>query len=120
MRISDWSSDVCSSDLLLAPQAVEPHEVAEALRLAVPGILDKAGIGGGKRICFRRHLAAYLVHQDQRARIVVHAIAMVTVRHAIQAVLQYAAAVAQATDGPQIRRQPLFAFHWRKQIAKPA
>src|SRR3546814_4422872 len=34
---------------LLAPQAVEPHEVAEALRLAVPGILDKAGIGGGKR-----------------------------------------------------------------------
>src|SRR3546814_7919445 len=39
---------------------------------------------------------------------------MVTVRHAIQAVLQYAAAVAQATDGRQIRRQHLFAFHWRK------
>src|SRR3546814_8205867 len=99
MRIRHCSSVVFSSDLvklprlrgrdadrpqgapaavlgpdLLAPQAVEPHEVAEALRLAVPGILDKAGIGGGKRICFRRHLAAYLVHQDQRARIVVHAI----------------------------------------------
>src|SRR3546814_21092643 len=25
MRISDWSSDVCSSDLLLVPQALQPH-----------------------------------------------------------------------------------------------
>src|SRR3546814_9534671 len=25
MRISDWSSDVCSSDLFAAPIAIEPH-----------------------------------------------------------------------------------------------
>src|SRR3546814_6451654 len=113
MRIRHCSSVVFSSDLvklprlrgrdadipqgapaavlgpdLLAPQAVEPHEVAEALRLAVPGLLHNASIGGGKRIGFRSHLAAYLVHQDQRARIVVHAKDMVTVSNAIQDVMQ--------------------------------
>src|SRR3546814_13573457 len=97
MRIRHCSSVVFSSDLvklprlrgrdadrpqgapaavlgpdLLAPQAVEPHEVPEALRLAVPGILDKAGIGGGKRICYRRHLAAYRVHLEQRALLAFH------------------------------------------------
>src|SRR3546814_14847742 len=35
MRISDWSSDVCSSDLLVGPQ-----QVAQALQ-------GKGGVGGG-------------------------------------------------------------------------
>src|SRR3546814_17746547 len=30
VRISDWSSDVCSSDLISAPSAVQPPDVAVA------------------------------------------------------------------------------------------
>src|SRR3546814_21158175 len=37
MRISDWSSDVCSSDLRPGPVAVEPVDVVGALAAAAVG-----------------------------------------------------------------------------------
>src|SRR3546814_12320614 len=49
MRISDWSSDVCSSDLAQADQAAH---------LAVPGV-GVAAVGIG----FRQRLARIAVHQ---------------------------------------------------------
>src|SRR3546814_2061572 len=36
MRISDWSSDVCSSDLLRAGRDVHTHGVMQELRLVSP------------------------------------------------------------------------------------
>src|SRR3546814_4112836 len=65
MRISDWSSDVCSSDLALLAQAsgldgvvCSPHEIASLRRvcgpeflLVVPGIRPSwAAAGDQKRI----------------------------------------------------------------------
>src|SRR3546814_2675940 len=43
LRISDWSSDVCSSDLVYAPTAADARAVASALRerfAATDGIVD--------------------------------------------------------------------------------
>src|SRR3546814_12826173 len=44
MRISDWSSDVCSSDLLLTPRVELADELAEhPLHFAVCGNDDRVG-----------------------------------------------------------------------------
>src|SRR3546814_5123280 len=51
MRISDWSSDVCSSDLLDHDEGVTPLEPVEQLGRA-PGFL-------------RCHAGRRLVHQDE-------------------------------------------------------
>src|SRR3546814_8492717 len=42
MRISDWSSDVCSSDLLVVVANVQRH------RMVVHDPHDASGFGGGK------------------------------------------------------------------------
>src|SRR3546814_9586101 len=74
MRISDWSSDVCSSDLDAPAVAVAPQEVRQGeRRLAEEGLgplllqaqqaaLDRAhrgggdiAIGGGQRLGVLRH-----------------------------------------------------------------
>src|SRR3546814_10473709 len=44
MRISDWSSDVCSSDLEALNPAMSEQEVAEA---ALDRLLDLPGVSGG-------------------------------------------------------------------------
>src|SRR3546814_18390087 len=54
MRISDWSSDVCSSDLGQQVEVVRQGLLDERLRLAfapaeVPGLLDP-GVGFGRAI----------------------------------------------------------------------
>src|SRR3546814_18418612 len=85
MRISDWSSDVCSSDLPLAPVAVPDQrvETLHAVRAAgigsdlrrqaeeargagdaLPG-LEMAMLAIGEAILFRRVLVA-LSRRDQR------------------------------------------------------
>src|SRR3546814_6019952 len=48
MRISDWSSDVCSSDLLADARARQPLDLERAGARAVvrAGRVDKDGIGG--------------------------------------------------------------------------
>src|SRR3546814_12935014 len=49
MRISDWSSDVCSSDLRFAPRLVheEAFERREALHGAESGAADRGGGAAG-------------------------------------------------------------------------
>src|SRR3546814_14770544 len=44
MRISDWSSDVCSSDLISGGVNIYPAEI-EAEIMAIPGVVDCAVIG---------------------------------------------------------------------------
>src|SRR3546814_17644652 len=44
MRISDWSSDVCSSDLLLASVRATPHTEAFARALEAGAILLWVGV----------------------------------------------------------------------------
>src|SRR3546814_20910491 len=46
MRISDWSSDVCSSDLLISHIAIEPTLVEEC-RLCRIGGIGKGGVNVG-------------------------------------------------------------------------
>src|SRR3546814_3657265 len=41
MRISDWSSDVCSSDLLLSLVVTEPPKAIRALKWAVEQMEDR-------------------------------------------------------------------------------
>src|SRR3546814_20669720 len=57
MRISDWSSDVCSSDLALggpaAVEAVPPQSVDDAVLLAAA-----VGLGGGAALQQRQKLLA--------------------------------------------------------------
>src|SRR3546814_939959 len=45
MRISDWSSDVCSSDLLDGAAPAADHRVVEAVRGSVHGV-----VGSGSQI----------------------------------------------------------------------
>src|SRR3546814_5592945 len=62
MRISDWSSDVCSSDLLVVPQDFPPKNVQEFVSLAKskPGELNYGTVGPGSS----SHLGmAMLEHQ---------------------------------------------------------
>src|SRR3546814_19983341 len=48
MRISDWSSDVCSSDLTLRPQRLERPELVERMeRGALPVLLKRVFLGRG-------------------------------------------------------------------------
>src|SRR3546814_14485349 len=49
MRISDWSSDVCSSDLNLLDPTVREHEAEGRQRASNPKPGDKAEIGGDAR-----------------------------------------------------------------------
>src|SRR3546814_11643997 len=56
MRISDWSSDVCSSDLVLV-DAAEPRQAQKAL-VDVPGVLSVAQIGNSLRVLTDRNGAA--------------------------------------------------------------
>src|SRR3546814_6701305 len=69
MRISDWSSDVCSSDLLvlseMLPEAGRTFHAAYQLGLmehgdAIDAAMKTSGIDGGaaRRLC-RAHLASY-------------------------------------------------------------
>src|SRR3546814_17977753 len=73
MRISDWSSDVCSSDLAGAREPIgdarvndaQPPDRAEQPERAAPRCLDQPAIGSGKR----RQLAAPDVDADQYLRL---------------------------------------------------
>src|SRR3546814_13223660 len=58
MRISDWSSDVCSSDLRVQDAAVDPHRITDKAQV---DIALYAGIG------VRLTLAQHLFAQDQAA-----------------------------------------------------
>src|SRR3546814_3020133 len=65
MRISDWSSDVCSSDLLRRrmAEAVQAPGLRDYVRGA--GGLDQRGAGRGRRTVMRRH---HHVHARQPRR----------------------------------------------------
>src|SRR3546814_18312671 len=69
MRISDWSSDVCSSDLLarmLGREFIDlDHELEARCGVRVPVIFEIEGEGG-----FRKREAAALDHCTQRHGIV--------------------------------------------------
>src|SRR3546814_11559459 len=69
MRISDWSSDVCSSDLLarmLGREFIDlDHELEARCGVRVPVIFEIEGEGG-----FRKREAAALEHCTQRRGIV--------------------------------------------------
>src|SRR3546814_10729971 len=62
MRISDWSSDVCSSDLLLfvGLQTVSPSAAAIILQLGVPFTMLLSVLVLGERIHWRRGLGIAL------------------------------------------------------------
>src|SRR3546814_11313117 len=63
MRISDWSSDVCSSDLGSTPSWTDPGNILQAA--GNPRLLPFATVpGDGKAVC----LVADLLHQLQRRR----------------------------------------------------
>src|SRR3546814_6226512 len=70
MRISDWSSDVCSSDLVLvawqAREAVREASRAQALQNFVIGLFEGAGGGdGAKPLDVRALLEAGLQRGDR-------------------------------------------------------
>src|SRR3546814_2741503 len=48
MRISDWSSDVCASDLDGCGLQQARHQVLEALLLAQHHLVDALAVGGGE------------------------------------------------------------------------
>src|SRR3546814_12178327 len=53
MRMSDWSSDVCSSDLPEQALVAALHELAERTALAAPCQCHQLGVGqGGPGDCF--------------------------------------------------------------------
>src|SRR3546814_1226624 len=58
MRISDWSSDVCSSDLL--------DRLGRAHHLAV-GIVDLGVLGDAVEVHFRRDLGAHVAGSERAA-----------------------------------------------------
>src|SRR3546814_1331838 len=76
MRISDWSSDVCSSDLLIAQESrrlavgavviVILGRQVDAARLDILG-LDPARLGGGDQLVHRRGIGAHRLDQIGRA-----------------------------------------------------
>src|SRR3546814_17597686 len=83
MRISDWSSDVCSSDLLLAAQAhlhraAEPDEARQEESAAErwhdakanPAFLEHRIVGGDAEVAGEREFASHRHRRplDQRKR----------------------------------------------------
>src|SRR3546814_8870233 len=48
MRISDWSSDVCSSDLVRCASAKEAHAVLEGF--SIPVVIKADGLAAGKGV----------------------------------------------------------------------
>src|SRR3546814_1901220 len=72
MRISDWSSDVCSSDLARHDQAHQAHdqEGAEARQVALRGVAVKAEATECGRACKegRSDRRARVNEEDRRQR----------------------------------------------------
>src|SRR3546814_9932719 len=71
MRISDWSSDVCSSDLVLAAQGVNRslqditgRQLVDQLTAA-----GATGIGVDERACHRLGRPAFVPQQDRQAKV---------------------------------------------------
>ena len=88
---------------ILAPFAIETHEVAECAFVRVPGVLDEAGIAGRAPRPFARLDPFGHVHQHQRADVVVEAIAMTPVGHGADRVLEHAGRIAHREDAFQAR-----------------
>src|SRR3546814_6849361 len=67
MRISDWSSDVCSSDLF--PDAVNGSDfpgIAAAAAFHHLGRVDPCGPGGCRHVCCYRRLGVFDAESDKR------------------------------------------------------
>src|SRR3546814_15879335 len=66
MRISDWSSDVCSSDLLFSNETNEHQTLVSlvAARLAEPGAAGRHEVR-----TMREHFAAIPTHGDVKIRL---------------------------------------------------
>src|SRR3546814_2577304 len=68
MRISDWSSDVCSSDLL----AIEPQRLLTERPIEGAGAIDRGGAGDGASHhfdqCDRIRRVDRMPHQQQIGR----------------------------------------------------
>src|SRR3546814_12717258 len=71
MRISDWSSDVCSSDLVLAAQGVNRslqditgRQLVDQLTAA-----GATGIGVDERACHSLGRPAFVPQQDRQAKV---------------------------------------------------
>src|SRR3546814_12892604 len=84
MRISDWSSDVCSSDLVVA-QVVEARVLAEELELDRPGraVSLLADDDLGQPLVLRVFLVVVLVavDEDDHVRILLDGAGFAQVRH---------------------------------------
>src|SRR3546814_8884250 len=69
MRISDWSSDVCSSDLALYAALILPYSVLALLGLlpALPGLATSAGHAHEMLFGFALAvIAGYLLRSEER------------------------------------------------------
>src|SRR3546814_889989 len=92
MRISDWSSDVCSSDLQRSAECVMQRlfgaiEVAEQ---ADQGCKDDARFGPVQRIqAFANVMRVEVAHRGARARLLIMGGAIVTARTQSDAVVQH-------------------------------
>ena len=91
--------------LVLAPGAIEVHEIPKRAGLFVPGIVDERRIDRGPLVSDVFVEIVDPAHQDERARVVVHAIAVIAIGHRIDAVLQHAGRVAHADHRAQIGRE---------------
>src|SRR3546814_8079039 len=58
MRISDWSSDVCSSDLLIGRLPIGAHFPGDEIRRGIIGLRPEAGGREGVADCQRLFLVA--------------------------------------------------------------
>src|SRR3546814_10618905 len=56
MRISDWSSDVCSSDLVRCTSAEEAHAALDGF--AIPVVIKADGLAAGKGVIIAETRAA--------------------------------------------------------------
>ena len=92
--------------LFLEPGSVEGHEVAKSSEVGIPRVLHKSGKAGRQQ--FRQRPLTRPIEgagQQQRARIVVHAIAVQPIRHRVHGVLKQAGIVAH--------RQKMVGLHGR-------
>src|SRR3546814_1521098 len=65
MRISDWSSDVCSSDLLRRDEAVDHVVLGRRLQVLADG--EKVDVGRAQVVHHLQHLALALAEADHDA-----------------------------------------------------
>src|SRR3546814_14927746 len=94
MRISDWSSDVCSSDLVVVAFGTQRRlQAADVIFRAAP-----EADGGGGRLIRKRHQLRGGAQQVQQARFV-ETLARGSVRHAAIAGLRAAAAIVITRTG---------------------